>query len=86
MKIEKDHFESYDKNKDGFLDEEELAQWAAPGFEKNAEDEMEHLFKETDADKDGFLTEKEILDHDDIFMSSHATDYGQHLYNLKEEL
>ncbi|VEL22176.1 unnamed protein product [Protopolystoma xenopodis] len=56
------------------------------GFEANANSEMEHLFAETDANKDGKLSKKEILEQHDLWVGSHATDYGRHLDTIKTEL
>ncbi|CAH8585796.1 unnamed protein product [Heterobilharzia americana] len=85
--IERENFKNYDVNGDGKLDQDEMALWITPGFEKTSADETEHLFNATDKDKDGLLTKEEVLDQQDLWVGSQATDYGRHLEDMpKDEL
>ncbi|CAG0879967.1 unnamed protein product [Darwinula stevensoni] len=74
-----------DKNKDGFLDFEEVKQWIIPPDYDHAEAEAGHLIYETDEDKDRKLTKEEILEHYDIFVGSQATDFGEYLVRAHDE-
>lgn len=79
-------FDSYDKNKDGFLDLAEVKGWVIPAMDELANEEATHLLTEADKDKDGKLSWHEIHDNYDIFVGSQATDYGDALHKMKEEL
>lgn len=63
-----------DKNKDGYLDRDEVKEWLLP---PNVHSEAQHLIEISDTNKDGKLTVSEILDNFDHFVGSEATDYGQ---------
>ncbi|KAM9530533.1 calumenin-like [Salvelinus alpinus] len=50
--MEKKHFTEFrDNNKDGFLDNHEVAQWILPGEIDHTDNEAKHLIHETDTDK-----------------------------------
>lgn len=51
-----------------------------------ATDEVNHLFAAADADQDDRLSYDEILENHDLFVGSEATNYGDHLHNIHEEL
>lgn len=51
-----------------------------------AGDEVDHLFGASDDNHDNVLSIDEILDHHDTFVGSEATDYGEHLNRLSDEL
>lgn len=72
-----------DKNKDGYLDRAELAEWVIPQDMLAHEDEAKHLIKAADDDKDGSLSYDEVLNNYNVFVGSQATDYGR---SLHEEL
>lgn len=85
--LEKDRFESeYDKNKDGQLNREEMRAWLIPDIQQTAKEEVDHLITEADHDKDEKLSIQEIVEEYQLFVGSEATNYGEHLENLKEEL
>ncbi|VUZ52633.1 unnamed protein product [Hymenolepis diminuta] len=69
-----------DKDKDGFLDREEIRAWLFPTDYDHIESELKHLMSETDNDKDGKLSKDEILSHYHLFVGSQVTDFGQALY------
>ncbi|XP_064625834.1 reticulocalbin-2-like isoform X2 [Lineus longissimus] len=79
-------FKSYDKNNDGHLDADEVKAWVIPAMDELSVEEAAHLFTEADKDKDGKLTMDEITDSHDLFVGSQATDYGDALQRMKEEL
>lgn len=82
--VEKDRFEhDYDKNKDGKLDKDEMRGWLVPDIKQNAKDETNHLFENADKNKDNLLSIDEIVDQHDLFVGSEATNYGDHLENMK---
>jgi Ca2+-binding EF-hand superfamily protein len=84
LEAEKKRFAEFDTNKDGKLDKEELLPWIMPGYNKIANEEVEHLFKETDEDKNDVLSKDEILKQHDLWVGSHATDQGSHLETVDE--
>ena len=51
-----------DKNKDGFIDLDELSRWVERNFRKLAKQESLDVFKEEDTDNDGFLSWQEHYD------------------------
>lgn len=55
-------------------------------FSDMADQEAEHLILSSDDDNDGRLSVDEIVAHHDIFVGSEATDYGERLNNLRDEL
>lgn len=84
--VEKDRFlNEYDKNKDKFLDKDEMRGWLVPDIKQSAKDETQHLFENADKNKDGRLSIDEIVDQHDLFVGSEATNYGDHLENMKHE-
>jgi len=48
--------------------------------------EAEHLILSSDDDGDGKLSVAEIVSHHDIFVGSEATDYGERLNSVRDEL
>lgn len=70
-----------DKNKDGYLDREEVRSWLLP---PNVHSEAEHLIEISDKNKDRKLSKQEILDNYDNFVGSEVTDYGQALITHDE--
>lgn len=77
---EKEQFVEYhDKNKDGFLDRDEIRDWIVPANFDHAEAEAKHLVYEADGNKDGVLSKDEILDNYSAFVGSQATDFGEAL-------
>lgn len=42
--------------------------------------------EKADSNHDGKLSIDEVVDHQDVFVSSEATDYGEHLVKYKDEL
>ncbi len=84
---EKDRFDSeLDKDGDGKLDKVEILMWMVPSNEDMARDEASHLFAGADDDVDGELSFDEVVDHHDLFVGSEATDYGEMLTDLRDEL
>ncbi|XP_071117265.1 reticulocalbin-2-like [Haliotis cracherodii] len=79
-------FKRYDTDNDGFLKGDELKTWLTQGNLETATEEVEYLTSKADANKDGFLSLAEIRDHDEDFISSKATDYGETLLKFKDEL
>ena len=81
---EKDRFTNdYDKNKDGYLDYDEIRAWVLTDNTEEARDEADHLFEETDENKDGKLSEEEFLENVETFVGSSATDYGRQLHYVR---
>ena len=84
---EKDRFvNEYDENKDGKLNRLEVLKWLIPDNEDSAEQEAEHLFLATDDNDDNMLSVDEIVKHHDVWVGSEATDFGDRLKNLHDEL
>lgn len=80
VKTEKQQFSEHrDKNKDGYMDLEEVKEWIIPADFDHSEAESKHLINEADSDSDGQLSKQEILDKYDLFVGSQATDYGEAL-------
>ncbi|VDL60351.1 unnamed protein product [Hymenolepis diminuta] len=65
-----------DKDKDGFLDREEIRAWLFPTDYDHIESELKHLISFLD----GKLSKDEILSHYHLFVGSQVTDFGQALY------
>ena len=77
---EREQFRTYrDKNKDGYLDNNEIKEWIVPTDYDHAEAEAKHLMREADKNKDGILTKEEIVENYDVFVGSQATDFGDAL-------
>jgi Ca2+-binding EF-hand superfamily protein len=83
---EKNRFlEEYDKNGDKYLEGEELRAWLIPDIKETAVQEAKHLISSADENKDGKLSVNEIVNEHALFVGSEATNYGEHLQNLKHE-
>lgn len=65
-----------DKDKSGFLEDEEVRNWILPSEYDHAEGEAKHLIESADSNQDGVLSKQEILDNHDVFVGSQATDWG----------
>ena len=75
----KDHFDKFDKNKDGFLDREEIRPWILPENDDEARNEADHLISQTDHNRDGKMSMEEILEKVTVWGGSAATTYkGNH--------
>uniref|UniRef100_A0A674BL93 Reticulocalbin-3 n=1 Tax=Salmo trutta TaxID=8032 RepID=A0A674BL93_SALTR len=59
-----------DNNKDGFLDNHEIAQWILPGEIDHTDNEAKHLIHEIDTDQDDKITKREILVNWNMFVGS----------------
>lgn len=71
LATEKSMFDNeYDKNKDGYLDKEEMFAWVIPSNQEQAREEARHLISNADTDKDGQLSFDEILNNYRMFVSS----------------
>lgn len=82
---EREQFRNYhDRNKDGYLDRDEIREWILPANFDHAEAEAKHLVHESDSNKDGVLSKQEILDNYSVFVGSQATDFGEALTNHDE--
>ncbi|XP_074603171.1 calumenin-A-like [Brevipalpus obovatus] len=82
---EKEQFNNFrDKDKDGFLDREEVKEWIIPQDYDHSGTEAKHLIHESDKDKDGLLSKEEILENYDLFVGSQATDFGEALMKHDE--
>lgn len=80
VKNERETFNTFrDKDKDGFMNNEEVRDWIIPPDFDHSEAEARHLIYEADIDADGKLTKDEILDKYDLFVGSQATDFGEAL-------
>uniref|UniRef100_A0A0A9WL96 Reticulocalbin-3 n=1 Tax=Lygus hesperus TaxID=30085 RepID=A0A0A9WL96_LYGHE len=85
LKIEIEHFNVHrDKDKDGFLDNEEVKDWLAPQDYDHADAEAKHLIYEADKNNDEQLSKDEILNSYDVFVGSQATDFGEALMRHDE--
>lgn len=83
--MERDHFRNQrDVDKDGKLNKEELKKWIMPENYDHAKAEAAHLIYESDVDSDKKLTKEEILQHQDVFVGSQATDFGDYLVRHDE--
>lgn len=65
-----------DKDKSGFLEDEEVRNWILPSEYDHAEGEAKHLIESADTNQDGSLSKEEILNNHDVFVGSQATDWG----------
>lgn len=85
LKQEREHFATQrDKDGDGKLNREELKQWIMPENYDHAKAEAAHLIYESDTDSDNKLSKEEILQHQDVFVGSQATDFGDYLVRHDE--
>lgn len=81
--VEKEKFdESFDRDGDGILNNNEILGWIVPSNDDVATEEVDHLFAASDDDHDDRLSYLEIIEKYDIFVGSEATDYGDHLQNI----
>ena len=78
--------EELDKNKDGYGDSEEFANYYLPTSSSTTEEETDHLLKECDTDKSGFCTPDEVINAYSSFAGSQITDFGADLDKIKMEL
>ena len=79
---EKASFEKdYDKNRDGFLEGEEIIDWMLPNNEETADEEVQHLFSVADSDHDSRLSVQEVLNEHRTFVGSEATEFGDQLHD-----
>ena len=65
-----------DRDRDGFMNPEEVRAWIVPSDYDHSKAEAKHLVFEADEDHDNLLTKEEILERYDIFVS---TDFGEAL-------
>ncbi|EDO49919.1 predicted protein, partial [Nematostella vectensis] len=72
IELEKDFDTSFDKNKDGKLDQTEIRHWLFPDDDM-AKEEPAHMIKEADDNKDGKLSMEEILKHSSVFVDNGET-------------
>lgn len=80
VKHERETFNNFrDKNKDGYMDNQEVKDWIIPADFDHAEAEARHLIYEADSDADEKLTKDEIIEKYDLFVGSQATDFGEAL-------
>ncbi|XP_076310701.1 calumenin-like isoform X2 [Tachypleus tridentatus] len=85
VRSERDQFMNFrDKDKDGFMDKEEVKEWILPPDYDHSEAEARHLIFESDSNKDQKLTKDEILGNYDLFVGSQATDFGESLMRHDE--
>jgi len=83
---EKKQFKDYrDKNGDGKMDKEEVADWILPPDFDHVSSEAKHLMSESDVDKDQKLSKQEMVEKYDLFVGSQATDFGEALKNKHDE-
>lgn len=84
LATEKSMFDNdYDKNKDGYLDKDEMILWLIPDNKEQAIEEARHLISNADMDKDGRLSFSEILDNYRMFVSSKDTESHE---GIRDEL
>lgn len=74
-----ENFAQFDKDKDGFLSEEEAKKWAIPASDELVDTEVNHLIGMADTNGDGKLNMDEILAKTQEFVGSSITDYGNFL-------
>ena len=72
--------EEKDKNKDGYLDKQEVADWIVPSEVNFSLEEAKHLIERADTNKDRVLSYQEVIENHDVFVGSQATDYGRLLH------
>ena len=66
-----------DKNSDGFLDLEEIADWVEPEGFIQAKSEVVYLMQLLDSDDSKDVSEEEVLVQPKVFLTSQVTHYGQ---------
>lgn len=80
VRNERETFGSFrDKDKDGYMNHDEVRDWIIPPDFDHSEAEARHLVYEADTDADGKLSKEEILNKYDLFVGSQATDFGEAL-------
>lgn len=85
--VERDRFrEDYDRDHDGYLDAIEMRAWLVPDTKQTSIEETDHLFAQADKNRDDLLSVDEIVDEYRTFVGSEATNYGEHLEKIHEEL
>jgi Ca2+-binding EF-hand superfamily protein len=72
----KSFHEHRDRDGTGYLEDEEVRDWILPDEYDHAEGEAKHLIESADDDGDGKLSKDEILEHQETFVGSQATDWG----------
>lgn len=84
--LEKGRFmDDYDKDKNGFLEGDEIISWLIPDIKETARQEAEHLMNNADRDNDKRLSIDEIVAEHALFVGSEATNYGDHLNKMTHE-
>ena len=83
---DKDKFENYDLNKDGFLDKAELRPLAIHDYGEDADEDVESLFKKADDNNDNFIDMNEFKEHTSEFVGSTATggEASKYLHFVKQ--
>ena len=71
--MEKDFTNSFDKDKNGKLDKEEMKSWLFPDDDFSQE-EPKTLIKEADDNKDGKLSMDEIMNNYKVFIEDEPND------------
>lgn len=85
LKEEQAQFSTHrDKDGNRKLDREELGDWILPLNFDPAVSEAKHLIQQADVDKNKILSKAEIMDHQDVFVGSQATDYGNYFMRHDE--
>jgi len=80
LKTEREQFTAHrDKDKNGFMDKEEVADWIMPDDFDHIDSEASHLVSESDTDKDGSISKEEMIEKYELFVGSQATDFGEAL-------
>lgn len=75
--LEKDFTNTYDKNKDGKLEKDEVQRWLFPDEDMPLE-EPPAMIKEADDDKDGKLSIDEILKNHKVFVDDPMANEKDH--------
>ena len=71
------YFVKLDRDKNEFLDLEEIAEWIAPQGFVQAKSEVIYLIHTIDNDNSKDLSLPEIMNHTDVFLSSQITYFGK---------
>lgn len=87
LEEEKHRFnDDFDRDGNGFIEGEELSFWMGPDNTEIAIEETEHIMEMSDEDQDGLITLAEVLDNHDLWVDSDATQFGQQLRFIHDEL